>query len=366
MRKTVLILGHDYKTQFVDIFNQYTRVFDQNHYEVTVAYLTGEPDDDIRRRTLAEEVLFLNFSKQSIRNFKIKPIIKLLSLTKQKKFEIVITHRYKPTYIMMWVAKFTQIPRFIAVMHEFKTMQALGRQLLISCLRQPETMLFAGVSNAVRDDLRKSLRLVPKNKIITLYNMIDVELIESQLLSREEARRALGLPDQCFIFGNLARLVPNKDHLTLLRAFAAHKTVYPHAKLVIAGLGPLENNLKNNADSDVIFTGFLPCGFKYLKAFDCFVLSSIQEAFGRVLLEAMVAKVPIIATRIHGIPEVVGDIGELVEASNPQALGAALVKIFLMPEQARKQVGCKAYDHACKNFSITKFHTEFWQLPFWS
>lgn len=362
-RENVLILGHDYKTQFIDIFNQYAKIFDQNKYEVTVAYLTGEPNAAIRKRTLAERVLFLNFSKKQIRHLKIKPILKIFSLCKEKKFQIVICHRYKPIYIMMWIAQFLKISRLIFVMHELGTFSGLSRQLLITSLRR-QNMLFAGVSNAVRDDMRKSLRHIPPQAITTLYNMIDIDIFESQLLTRKDARRALGIHDDDFVFGNLARLVPNKDHHTLLQAFAFCQKSFANAKLVIVGEGALASELQKNAPKNVIFTGFLDCGFKYLKAFDCFVLSSIQEAFGRVLIEAMVAKIPIVATRAHGIPEVIGDVFDIVPTKDPVKLAEALEKIYLLTGEEREQLGAKGYERAYDHFSIPKFQQHFWQLPF--
>lgn len=363
MRKNVLIFGHDYTTQFVDIYNQYSRVFDKNLYHITVVFLTGEPSDEIVQRTLADEIIFLNFPKKNVRGLKIKPIVKLFHLAKAKKFQFVICHRYKPSYIMMCVAKLIPIPKMIMVMHELRTMAAIGRQLVVTCLRQ-KNMLYGGVSNAVRNDMRQSLRFVPKQKIITLYNMIDVELVEQQMLSRDDARAALGIRNDAFVFGNLARLVPNKDHMTLLKAFASQSILAQQTQLMILGVGHLEQYLQQHAGPNVIFKKFIPCGYKYLKAFDCFVLSSVQEAFGRVLLEAMVAKIPIIATRVHGIPEVMGDVGIVVPARDPIALGKALAHIYACPAKERAQIGNKGYQHACAHFSIQKFKQDFWGLDF--
>src|SRR5690349_21701975 len=106
MRKSILIFGHGYATQFIDISNQYTKLFDPVKFEVTVAYLTGEPDEKIRQRHLAENVYFLNFSKRATRGLKIAAIKKMLRLQREKNFQIVICHRYKPSYIMLWVARF--------------------------------------------------------------------------------------------------------------------------------------------------------------------------------------------------------------------------------------------------------------------
>jgi len=372
MRKKILIIGHNYATQFIDIYNQYIRLFNHTDFEVTVAYLTGTPNETVRQRTLTNEVLFLNASKKSIRGLKIKPIRQLLSLCREKSFHMVICHRYKPTYIMMWVALLHKIPALIFVMHELKTMSSLGRKLLTACLNR-RNMLFAGVSNAVRDDLRKHLWNVPKDRIITLYNMIDVELTEPQLYSREEARKLLPLPDpmggsDTFLFGNLARLVPNKDHENLIRSFALIKPFCPNAKLIIIGNGILESSLKEQVASldlskDVIFTGYLANGFRYMKALDCFVLSSVQEAFGRVLLEAMIAHCPIIATKTHGIPEVVGEAGILVKPGDTHELAQIMKKIYSLSLTEREKIGQKAYAHMLANYAIPIFHQQFWQLP---
>jgi glycosyltransferase involved in cell wall biosynthesis len=367
MRKNILIIGHNYATQFIDIYNQYTRLFDRDKYAVTVAYLTGEPNEDVRLRTLAEEVIFLNYSKKSIRGLKIDAIGHLVSLCKEKNYQIVICHRYKPSYIMMWAAQFHRIPALFFVMHELKTMSSTGRKLLITCLNH-NNMVFAGVSNAVRDDLRRSLWRVPEERIVTLYNMIDVELTEPQLFSKAYAREQLKIPDDVFVFGNVARLVPNKDQKNLIQAFSLIKPYCPKAKLLILGNGVLEAQLKEqvaalNLNDDVIFTGFVAGGFRYMKAFDCFVLSSIQEAFGRVLLEAMIAKCPIIATRTNGIPEVVGDTSIIVNPKSTDELAFAMKKIYLLSHQDRESMAEKAYKYMVENFSIPIFHKQFWELP---
>lgn len=366
MRKNILILGHDYTTQFVDIFNQYSRIFDKDKYAVTVAYLTGEPSDEIKERTLADEVIFLNIPKRKIRSLKIGAIKTLLALTRKKQFQIVICHRYKPSYIMMWVAKFYKIPLVISVMHELRTMTSMGRKLLIAGIAS-KNVSFAGVSNAVRDDMRKSLWFIPKNRIVTLYNMIDVEMSEPQLFSRIEAREQLQLAQDDFIFGNLGRLVKNKDHVTLIKAFAEIKPHCANAKLLILGSGELESSLKQLVDSlnlgnDVIFTGFIKNGFRYMKAFDCFVLSSIQEAFGRVLLEAMIAKLPVIATRVHGIPEVMGNMGQLIEARDIEGLGKAMQDVYGSSADIRAKQGENAYQYVVNTYSIPVFREQFWRL----
>ena len=187
--------------------------------EVTAVYLIGKPDENIRQKTIAKNVIFLDCQPHQTRGLKLNPILKMLKLQRQKAFDIVICHRYKPTYIMLWVSKFCKIRIFIAVMHELGTMQHLSRKLITAALA-PLNMIFAGVSNAVRDDMRRSMWRIPAGQIITLYNMIDVDFTEPRLLSREQARQQFNIPENAFVFGNVGRLAKNKDHTTLLEAFA--------------------------------------------------------------------------------------------------------------------------------------------------
>ncbi len=364
MRKSVLILGHNDAPHFVDIYNQYARVFDPAEYEVTVVYLTGAKTAAVAERTLADETLFLNLPKRSLRYLKFGALWQLYKLCRKKRFEIVICHRYKPIYLMLLLSHVFSFKKVIFVLHELGTMRARGRQTLIAALKR-DNMRFAGVSNAVRDDLRASLWGMPQEHIITLYNMIDVDLIEPQLLNREIARKELGFNDTDFVFGNLARLVPNKDQATLLKAFAAVRTINPHARLIIMGTGQLETSLKEQArnlqlEDAVIFTGFVSGAFRYLKAFDCFVLSSKQEAFGRVLIEAMVAKLPLIATSVHGIPEVVGTAGKIVASGMSDQLANAMTEVINLSSEARFQLGEAGYQRALNVFSIPVFQTHFW------
>lgn len=367
MRKNVLILGHNDATQFIDIFNQYTRLFDPEKYLVTVVYLTGKDDPRSRERTIAEEVIFLDVPKKKIRGIKISAIRQLLKLTRERNFEIVICHRYKPTYIMMWVARMHHIPALFCVMHELRTMTAFGRRFLAAALWR-DSVYFAGVSNAVRDDLRKSLWRIPDENIVTLYNVIDTHLTEPQLLSRTAARQELNLAEDDFIFGNIGRLARNKDQATLIQAFTIIKPYCPNAKLIIMGDGELETQLQhqiadNGLTQDVILAGFVPNAVKYMKAFDAFVLSSIQEAFGRVLIEAMLAQCPIIATRVNGIPEVMGDVGIVVPPKDATTLSQAMRTLYKLTDTEREAMTSEEYQHVLRNFSIPAFKKQFWQLP---
>jgi glycosyltransferase involved in cell wall biosynthesis len=367
MRKNILIFCHGYATQFIDINNQYTQLFDEHKYDVNIAYLVGEPNEKIKQRHLAKNIIFINASQRETRGLKMNAIKKMMQLQREKQFQIVICHRYKPTYIMLWVCRFYKIPVLFSVMHELRTMQSLSRKIAVLALAQ-KNIIFAGVSNAVRDDLRCDMWRMPSERIITLYNMIDIQACESQLLDQKRARHELNLSHDDFIFGTIGRLAPAKDQHTLINAFAIIKPTSPKAKLIIIGEGELEGELKEHIKQlrltqDIIMTGYLDKAFMYIKAFDVFVLPSIKEAFGRVLLEAMIAKVPIIAAKTHGIPEVVGETGILYPAKNTHALSLEMSALYQQPNEKLLAQGQLGHQRVIDAFSFQYFNQLFWRLP---
>lgn len=367
MKKNVLLLNYHYTTQFLDINNQYASIFDKDKFHVTSVYLKGEPDDDIKKRTQADEVIFLNFSRKHIRGLKIAPIKALLKLCREKNVSIVVCQRYKLTYILMCVAQFYKIPAVFFVMHALNTINTLPRKIMTSLLAR-NNMRFAGVSDAVRNDMRNNMWRIPKDHIITLYNSIDVDHTKSLFVSRQEARAFLGLPQDAWVFGSIARLAPEKDQATLLKAFAKIAPLLPKARLIIIGDGQLENQVKQHIEalhlSDrVMLTGFVPGAYRYVKAFDTFILNSIKEGFGRVLIEAMLAKIPMIGTQAGGIPEVIGDTGIIVPPKQPDLLANAMLTMSQQSAEALANYGELGYQRVINTFSLESFRQRFFDIP---
>ena len=366
-RKNILILMHNDATQFIDIANQYTTLFDKNKFKVTVAYLAGASNEQTKMRTISEEILFLECETKHLRGLKITAIRKLAALCRREKYSIVVSHRYKPIYLMMCVSKICRIPAVVCVLHAMETLNSFSRKLVIAALAR-KNIYFAGVSDAVRNDLHKQIWWMSDKQVITLYNCIDIVDSENNLLTKTQARKLLNLPDDAFVLGTIGRLVLDKDQKNLIYAFAKIKSNFPQAKLlklIIIGEGVLEQELKLlveklNLQNDIIFTGFVTLAQRYLSAFDIFILPSIEEAFGRVLLEAMIAKVPVIGTRIDGIPEVVGDAGIMVEARDTHGLSEAILTLANLSAAEFSAQGQKGYDRIKTHFSTERFRKDFW------
>lgn len=323
--KWVLQFMHGYDGPFMDCVRQYAALFKDTPYKVCTVYLTGKPDEQVRIGSASDEVIFLNYSSKQIRGLKLQAIRDFKEIEQSRDFAFCIAHRFKPIYIALLATNLT----VIGVHHAFGVYQRKSRQLFANFFKKRLRLL--GVSNAVRDDMRHCLPKFPEDYIQTLYNRIDVEAVQQAHVSKQQAREFLKLPQEAWIVGNVGRLHPDKDQATLIKGFAEALPELPQGSLLaIMGQGRLEKDLKQlakdlNIESSVKFLGQVPNGRNYFKAFDLFALSSDHEPFGMVLLEAMAAGVPVIATDCGGAKEVVANEKNLFPLKDYQALSNLLV-----------------------------------------
>lgn len=322
----VLQFCHCHYGPFLDVARQYAALFAGGPTKVMTVFLTGEDTPEARSGAASDEVLFMNFRSADVGGLKLKAIRQLRAILASRPFELIIAHRFKPLYIACLAGG--RLP-VIGVHHAFGDYTRAPRRWLANAFRQ--RLLLLGVSNAVRDDIRRQLPAWPAERIQTLYNRIDVDVVRAQLLPRAAAREALQLPADAWIVGNVGRLHPDKDQATLIRAFALARDRLPAgACLAIMGTGELADDLKRLAielgvAGQVRFLGQVPGARRYFRAFDLFVLSSDHEPFGMVLLEAMAADLPILCSDCGGGKEVVGNPAALFPLGDAATLAGRLV-----------------------------------------
>jgi glycosyltransferase involved in cell wall biosynthesis len=183
---------------------------------------------------------------------------------------------------------------------------------------------------------------IPPAKIVCVPNCLAEGAFRALPIAERAAWRArLHVPPDALVIGIVARLDPDKDHATLLDAFARIATSMPRAHLVCVGDGPQRAELTGLAramrlNGRVQFPGTLTPPFNLHHLFDVSVLCSVTEAFPNSVLEAMAAARPIIATRVGGIPDAVrdGETGVLIPPGDADALAAALHAVVATPERA--------------------------------
>lgn len=365
MNKTrwVLQVCHGYKPPFLDVARQYASLFADTGYAVLTVFLCGESDEKIAAGAASDEVLFLRLDSADLKGLKRGIIKQIARLHQQRNFHFAIAHRNKPVYIC------THLPGLpvIGVYHAFGAFDRLGRRLYARWRRERLALLL-GVSDAVRDDVRSALPSFPPEQIQTLYNRIDPLQLQSLQYTATEARERLGLAVDDFVIANVGRLHPDKDQATLLRAFARCAERLPRALLLIIGTGRLESKLKQEAEQlgiqgRVRFTGAVAEAPRYFRAFDLFVLSSDHEPFGMVLLEAMAAGAPLIATRCGGAQEVVADAGGLFDIGDDQALAELMLQFHNMPPAERERLVQVMDQRLQQHFTDMAVKERFWLMP---
>ncbi|MEA3213641.1 MAG: hypothetical protein QOE70_6698 [Chthoniobacter sp.] len=291
----------------------------------------------------------------------LRPLRELRRLLAGTRFDLVHAH-LEPAELYLRLALLgtsaKELPLIISKhndrpFHCFPGQRALGRWVA----RRASAVI--AISEAVRKFMTgPSLGLKP-GTVQTIHYGLGAQPFEKVTEASAAAlRREWGAGAETLVIGFAGRLVEQKSIDTLIRAFALLRQRAPgETKLVIAGCGPLEAALRRCAEEQgvtdhVVWAGFREDVPRMMKAFDVFALTSVHEGFGLVLVEAMAAARPVVATRAGAIPEVVvdGETGFLAEPAQPQQVADALLK--LTDAAVRARLGAAGHRRVLANFTL--------------
>ncbi len=216
------------------------------------------------------------------------------------------------------------------------------------------------ISNYLRNSLPSSVR----GKSITIYNGIDTGLFHPDIDS-DAVRRKFGIAPEVPLVGMISRLDPLKGQETLINAAPLILKILPQTKFLLVGeeshkIAGYGEKLKNLAREMGVLDSFIFAGYqedipRITAACDLAVLPSHTEGFGRSLQEAMALKVPVIATRIGGIVELVrdGENGYLMDPDDYQTLAERAIRILGDKTMGRK-MGKTGYRLIQEEFTMNR------------
>ena len=267
----------------------------------------------------------------------------LLRACREHKVTVWHGHDYKTNALGLLLHRFHRM-RLVATAHGW--VQQTSRTPLYYridkwSLRRYERVVC--VSTDLVDECRAAG--VPEDRLLLLDNGIDATEY-ARRRSVAEAKAALGFPVGSQLIGAVGRLSGEKAFDVLIRVVHALSTRGRAVRLVIVGEGgdrpALERLIAELGLADrVTLAGWQADVRGYFEAMDVFALSSLREGLPNVVLEAMALEVPVVATRVNGVPRLVQDgvNGLLVEAGDPATLAAALDRLLGDPPlQARFRV----------------------------
>ena len=259
----------------------------------------------------------------------------LRNIVERQRPDLVVSHSVK-SHFLVWRSHLWRNCPWIAFHHGYTTTDRKMR--IYNHLDRwslPAADRVVTVCHAFARELATNTG-VPIANIAVQHNSIRPRPLASQS-DAQALRSKLGIPPDESVLLAIGRLSKEKAHLDLLAAFARLRETNRDLKykLVIVGDGPERGALEaaarsNGINDDVIFTGQENDVQPFYAAADVFVLPSHSEGSPNVLLEAMAANVPIVATNVGGVPEIVenNESAVLIPANDPKAMAAAIARVL--------------------------------------
>jgi glycosyltransferase involved in cell wall biosynthesis len=290
------------------------------------ASAAAQTDEDVAALTARGiEVLRLERSSSAA----VLPWGRLYRWMRGKRFDVVHAHMPRASIPGTVLGRLAGVPVIVSQEHIWSTHRARGRQFLHRNVVGRFSDVLLAVSERNRENIIEAER-IPPGRIAVLPNGI----ASSEPLV-DDPRGELGVPSDVLLIGAIGRLTWEKGHADLIRSIAEVAQRHPRVQCVVIGGGSEGPTLQHLIDelalgTHVRLVGQREDARRLISAFDVAVLSSHSEGSPVALLEYMADGVPIVATNVGGIPELVQDgvHGLLVPPRDPAALAAAINRLL--------------------------------------
>jgi glycosyltransferase involved in cell wall biosynthesis len=321
---------------------------DRSRYEVRALSLSeGSAVHRLRRLGIAVEVIDAADDEAAIRE--------LAAWLRREEIDLVHAHMYRAEVIGTRAAVAAGVPVIMATVHSSRVRASEDVALLASLTPSMDRLIVP--SDAIEAKVRAEGREGARFAVIP--NGVDLSRFATPLPPCG-LRSELRIPPSAPLLGVVARLEAEKGHRFLLEAMPAILRAAPDARLVVVGEGSETDALRAQAASlgsavadRIVFTGRREDVSAITADLTVAVLPSLREAQGISILEAMARRVPVVASAVGGIPEVItsGVDGILVPPGDPSALAAAVVRL-LGDAELRERIGEAGYRTVADRFSI--------------
>jgi len=308
------------------ILTRWARGLPRDKYAVRVAALQG------RSHAMAEDLTRARVPTHDLRmacKWDLRVLPRLARLLCRERIRILITFMFHPTLLGRVVGWCCRVP--IRISSERSMAGEGGGRRLLSRWTAPLATHVVAVSERVAAYAAREFR-IPPDRLSTVMNGVDLDHFRPVRRDREAGS---------LVIGCTARLHGENDHATLLRAFARVQERWPSARLLLVGRGPEVPRLRALAHalgvSDCVsLVGEQADVSPYLREMTLYVQPSLAAGIPNSVLEAMAAGLPVVATAVGGIPEVVldGKTGLLVAPGDPSALAEAILTLLTNPRLA--------------------------------
>ena len=294
-------------------------------------------------------------------------------ILQREKPHLVHTHTPKAGIVGRWAAWAARIPVILHTFHGFgfsDSHGALEKQLYLWVERLTAKITTSFVAVSDRNRIKgERYRIFQKRDCYLIRSGVDPLLFENTGCSKAQKKMELGFPSTDMIVGNVASFTPSKGLHYFLQAARKIRNKLPGVRFVIAGDGSLRPQLEMlmkqlQLQDTVMLLGWRKDIPDLLKTFDVFLLTSLWEGLPRVLVEAALTGVPVVASNVDGVPEITqdGENGFLVTPGDTDAMADRVV-CLLRDQTLRGTMGERGRVLA-KNFSLDKMVQDYTGLYF--
>lgn len=277
--------------------------------------------------------------------------VKLARLLRKERIDVINTHSGVDSWVGGLAAKLARIPVLVRTRHLHLPLRRNWRNFIHYL---PDRYVTCG--EAMRDLLVRDYGF-PCQKVVSIPTGIDFSIFSPQR-GRSEMRQALDIADDDFIVLMVGIVRAVKRHEVALRALCSLRERLARARLLIAGDGPMIEDMRRLAAqldiSDRIdFLGYRDDVADLMNAADCLLLTSRSEGVPQAITQALGLGLPVVATAVGGVPELVRNdqTGLLVAAENPEAVADALEHLARHPDIAH-ELAERGRAHAHAHFSL--------------
>lgn len=332
------------------------RGLDKNKFKIYLA----SPENIIIDNSSCKDIVFIPLKIKG----EINPILdiiaikNLIKIAKKEKIDIISSQGFKATFLSAIVEKLTNIPT-VSTIHTF-LFSPLWSKKKIKIYRLLAKFFFKYIKKVIvvsRSIGRELENIgVDKNKMVIIYNGISCSM-QYKNIDTSITKEKFGFKKESFVVGNISRFVSHKGIEYFLKAIPEVINKHPQIRFLLVGDGPEKENILNivshlHIENLLTILPYQKNIENLLGIIDILVVSSVTEGLPYTVLEAMLYGIPVVATEVGGIPEIIEDEkdGILIPPYSASKISEKIINLF-EDESKRKKISYYGRKKIMENFT---------------